>query len=133
MARRGSGFGTVIKIAKAIDKAGRQSARAAERRRKQQERDYLRQQREREKLARQEERELSRQQRERERQVRQEKSDKQRQAKQKEKEHRLREKGRIAAEKEMLRKELENAKVDFESRCSARQALRYKFINAAIR
>lgn len=115
MARKGSGLRTAIKIAKAIDKAGKQAAREAERRRKQ------------------EERELARQEREFEKQLRQDEREHQRQLKQEERDANAREKALVAAEKERFKIELENAKNDFECRCIARQELRKEFVDSEIR
>jgi hypothetical protein len=59
MAKKGSGLRNVIKVAKAIDRANKKSAREAQQRQKALEREALRQQREQERYEKQLERELA--------------------------------------------------------------------------
>lgn len=104
MARRGSGLRTVIKVVKAIDRANNQAARNAEKRRKQAEREEARRIREHDKMLREMERE-----------------------------EKAREKAIISAKKECFRDDLANAQLAYEARCSAREALKNKYVDEVLR
>lgn len=104
MARRGSGLRTAIKVVKAIDRANKQAARNTERRRKQAEREEARRIREHDKNLREMERE-----------------------------EKASEKARIAAEKKRFKDDLAKAQLAYEARCNAREDLRNKYIDEALR
>jgi len=100
VARGGSGLRTAIKIAKAIDRAQKQSAREASRQHKKREREQAKRQREHNQRIRQQEREQI-----------------------------AEEKAILAAEKKRFKQSLENAKYAFEERCIKRQELRNKIVD----
>jgi preprotein translocase subunit SecD len=104
MARGGSGFRTAIRVAKAIDRAGKQAARDAERRRRQLEREEAQRQREAERRLRDQE--------------------KARVAEQK---------AQIAAEKAQFKKETQLAARAYEVRCQKRKQLTKRYIAQEIK
>lgn len=104
MARKGSGLRTVVKIAKAIDRANKKAVRQAEQRRKEHLREEARRQREYEKMLRQQEKEAT-----------------------------TREKERIAYEKAQFKLSLEQAKSAYDGRCKNRENLRNEYINKEVR
>lgn len=111
MARRGGGLRAVIKVAKAIDKAGKQVARDAERRQKANAREQAKAEREYQKQLREQER-----------------AEKNRinQAK-----HAA--KLNVARTKQQFKDSLVYAQEEYVERCSERAALRKQFINAVLR
>lgn len=122
MGRRGSGFGTVLKIARAIDRAAQQSAKDRERARRAHEKAQLKREADnrREQLRR--EKELERQQREREQAAKAE-------ARRIEQAARTSEKAQITA----IKKEFEVAAKKLQDRAAERSAYKIKLIKEYLR
>ncbi|MCU7975005.1 hypothetical protein L5M43_06940 [Shewanella sp. SW36] len=115
MARRGSLLGLTIKVVKAIDKAGKQAARDAERRQKTAARDRAKAEREYQKRLREQEREA----------MRAEKNGATRAMQA--------ERLSAALEKQQFKNSLVDAQTEYDERCLERAALRKQFINEVLR
>ncbi|GIU15308.1 hypothetical protein [Shewanella morhuae] len=115
MARRGSILGLTIKVAKAIDKAGKQATRDAERRQKALAREQAQIERNNEKRIRERERDQIRSQKILENEAKQAL------------------KYAIDEEKQQLKNSLINAQDEYLERCSERAVLRKQFINSVLR
>jgi hypothetical protein len=151
LARRGSILGLTIKVVKAIDKAGKQAARDAERRQKARVREQAQIDREYQKKLKEREREAIRAEKDRANRAKQEErealsaaKDRANLAKQTEKEAlsavndranraKQAEKLNAARAKQRFKDSLSDSQEEYIERCSERAALRKQFINAVIR
>lgn len=130
MVRRGSGLGTIVKVIKAIDRANKQSARAAAKRQNAIAREQLSQQREFERIEKQQEREQI---------ARQKVEEKERLQKEKLKLAKqnaaiiLKQKQETNAEKQRLINIKQSAEDAFEKRCLERAQERHKVINQVLK
>jgi hypothetical protein len=115
MARRGSILGLTIKVAKAIDKAGKQAARDAERRQKAQDRIQAQIDRDNQRRLRENERNAIRSQKVLANQAKQA------------------EKMTLAQKKQQFKDDILEAQEVYQERCSERAILRKQFISSVLR
>jgi flagellum-specific peptidoglycan hydrolase FlgJ len=115
LARKGSGLRLAIKVVKAIDKAGKQAARDAERSKKASASKQAKAEREHQKRLREQERDATRAEKDRTNRAKQA------------------EKMNVARVKQEFKDSLIDAQEEYVERCSERATLRKQFINAVLR
>lgn len=133
LARRGGGLRLAIKVFKAIDKAGKQAARDAERRQKVTARELAKAEREQQKLLRELERDEIRAEKDRANRAKQAEKAALDIAKYNANRDKQTEKWNAARVKQRFQDSLDYSQEEYAKRCSERAALRKQFINAVLR